>query len=243
MSANDLPFDPHTVVLATLVYGEPAIIHIAAEKGNLEAMKIILDRGEHVGLRLCDLKNVLLKAAMLGQDQILHFAIEYAKSKLDADSYYWFLNACDCENATPLSLAIKHGHITIVEMMLEYDQVVPIMTHQRSAGFHIFFQGYSDDSLRVNCFKTAIDHDQLYILRLLLHHFNPIPQHVNQLLLHAITQQNINMVQVLLLQVDADPNQYFCMQEAAKLGNISIMRLLIQHGANIYTTTIRDQQT
>lgn len=48
VGANDLPFDPDTVAINDgefTIDGKPAIL-ITAERGNIEAMKVLLDRGE-----------------------------------------------------------------------------------------------------------------------------------------------------------------------------------------------------
>lgn len=217
-----LPFDPLTVVLKSALFeGKPAI-HIAAEKGNIEAMVVLLGRGESIGLLSMDSHNVLHVAAMLGLDDVCTFVLKYAKahsSSTHNQNYLCLSAAYDFDMFTPLSLAIKHGHLSTAEILLQYESRP------------VFIQ---NGKLVLDCYKTAVDYNQLLALEFLLRRKPPSSHHLNRLLRFAIDQKNIEMPVIsTLLRSGADPNSQNCLQAAAEVGSVEIMRLLVRHGAKI----------
>lgn len=235
MSANDLPFDPRTVSLGTILMdGKPAI-HVAAKKGNIKAMEVLLGRGKRIGLLSLDNQNVLHVAAIHGLEDVCKFALKYVKEHstsrfmhLNCDQCFaCHINATDFDMSYPLSLAIKHGHVSAAGILLEFGSSPVLKSRNQNVP-------------TIDCYEIAIDHNQLAALRFFLLRARPSFQDLDSLLMTIISRKRLRRC-LRFCGFGANPRRQFTLQAAAEVGSAEMMRILVNHGVNINTVEIDGQ--
>ncbi len=81
----------------------------ASEKGNLEIVKLLIERGADINQQDNQLDTALIKACRNGYKEIIELLIEKSIS----------INEKGCEGWTPLMIASQNGYLEIVKILIE----------------------------------------------------------------------------------------------------------------------------
>jgi ankyrin repeat protein len=100
--------DP-TLINATKNLGGYTLLMVAAEKGRLEVMKLLLNKGAAIDAATVFGETPLSRAAGAGQ-------FEAVKLLLDNGAV---VDSKDCLSSTPLVSAAQNGHYEVVKLLLE----------------------------------------------------------------------------------------------------------------------------
>ena len=82
---------------------------LAAERGNLEIVKFLIERGVKIESKDVDGATALYGAALNGRTSVVQYLVEKG-----AD-----VNAADNEGYVPLAMAAKNNHLDIVKYLIE----------------------------------------------------------------------------------------------------------------------------
>ncbi|KAM4629266.1 CARD- and ANK-domain containing inflammasome adapter protein [Polymixia lowei] len=180
------------------------LLHIAAEHGHLSIIDLLLHRGARLDLRDSEGRTALHRAANRG-----HTGVVRALIKAGAPIY-----ALDMQAKTPIHLAAKNEHLNSVKVLVKEESKC------------------SKNQTHDSFLHTAATEDDWRLAELLLQSGAAVDTRDSQkktALFHAVTGNNEKCVSVLLgagAKVDDA-----VVNEAIKLNNGSVLRLLLARGA------------
>jgi ankyrin repeat protein len=191
--------------------GAAQALHIAAERGDLQLMEILLaHKAELEGDP--DL-TPLHRAATTGQLEAARLLLAHGAN----------VNARKGGGMTPLLEAVRGGHPQLVRLLCEHHADVRADSADWGPLLYAVLEG------KVDIARILVDHRA---------DINPKPDQRYETLLHfAVHRQNADMVRLLLDRgavVDEDDvNWRTPLHDAAELNQVPIARLLLEHKANV----------
>ncbi len=187
-------------------------LHIVAQNGNLEILKILLNSPD---IRMNQTKTgdetALFIASLNHRPQIVAALLNSGANVNKADQDGW----------TPLHIAIYGGYVDVIDLLLETNMIdVNALTTLDMSPLHL--------AILMNSTKTAHD---------LLHRgadVNQIDCQGSTALYMAISQRNLDMMNILLKSPDIDVNGvcgcgYTPLYVAAQYGYLEIVEVLLSH--------------
>ena len=105
-----------------------ASLHAAAEEGNVDIVKSLLERGTDVCIRNDHDRTPLNLAAMKGNLEVVRLLIEWGAAEVDSrDKSGW----------TPLHEASRHGHLEVSRVLVDYGANVNAREHSHYTPMHL----------------------------------------------------------------------------------------------------------
>lgn len=224
-------------------------IHIAAFEGRLEIMEILLnDKRVDVTIGERDGENALHLAARRGYAEIVNLLLKHNGLVLVSKQTAW--------GNTPLTLAAQHGHLNVVQILLDQESIDPscadidgqLPLHKAAANGYwdivdllLCHAGHPKPSeIHVDKLQEHKRKDMLEVVERLLS--VPAFQNVNstkylgQSLLHrSIRNQDYRLTKFLLAREDIDVNSKYPIWKGTPLhfaahdGKVEGVKLLLQH--------------
>ena len=205
-------------------------LHIACEHGNLSIIKTLIRYGASVNDEDVDGNTPLSLAVLHGHARImsalvsefgcdpndgvsLHTACEHGNLSIIKTliRYGASVNDEDVDGNTPLSLAVLHGHASIMSALVSEFGCDP------------------NDGVSLH---TACKHGNLSMVKTLIKHGARPNVHGNTPLSLAL-YKNTHFVLALVSELGCDPNDGVSLHIACKHGNLNTIKTLIDHGARV----------
>jgi ankyrin repeat protein len=203
-------------------------LHLAASNGQKDVVKQLLDTQVNINALDCNKANSLHLIAARKEDDSCSIAKMLVKNGIDTMDR-------NAEDLTPLNLAVQHGHIQLVEVLLEgksgndvdgEDNLNLYLVHKKNLQLA---EEYKHDSIsKLLLTKTKID-----IKRIV----SRTDDEGNTELHLAVKEEREKLVNFLLVD-KADVNKankkgFTSLHLAAQKANFSICSILLKHGADV----------
>jgi ankyrin repeat protein len=229
----------------------------AAETGDIETVKVFLDKGVMVNYANSRQWTALLSATREGHLEIVQLLLKHGADTKSINNALRFAiqrghleiakllleNGVDAEGVNRgLELAAKHGCLEIVKLFLNSGVEIDNNNHALVLAF------LKIDDVERNIRANANNQDYLTVLKSLLKDANAIIQllieagiNINarddrgrSALAIATAQDNIKMVQQLIdMGADVSSGEEMALLAAARTGNVDVVKLLLANNADV----------
>jgi hypothetical protein len=111
-----------------------ASLHAAAEEGNIDIVKSLLERGVDINSRNADIQTPLHRAAAKGNVDVVRLLIERGAEVDSRDMWGW----------TPLHTASRYGHLEVSRVLVDHG--ANVNARQQNIGLRYIYQHVMDTS-------------------------------------------------------------------------------------------------